>query len=279
MELILEKKPPVALVSINRPERSNSLTNEVLDNLRNTVTELEGDESIRAVVVTGSGGLFSSGFDLTAMSSAAAEDPTIRRRQILDHANIAGDTFWRIWRSPLPFVAAVERMCLGGAVYLTGVFDFVLVTPDVEMGMVELKMGLAPPMFNIFPWMMSYRGAKEFLLTGDVVDGARAVELGLANRCVAADDLLNEAMALAHRLSDMPDDVVAKMKRAVNRRWEVAGLVTEVEHGLDAYVHDKADMRPFQREFRQWVTEVGVEAAIGRLGIQIGLREPYIGQK
>lgn len=279
MQLLVEKNGPVALVTINRHEHSNSLTNALLSDLGAAVTELEGDESVRAVVLTGSGGMFSSGSDLKPMSASLTQDPATLRRQVLEHADIATGTFWRIWRSPLPFVAAVERLCLGAAVYLTAMFDFVLSTPDAEIGMCEMRLGLAPPMFNVFPWMMSYRGAKEFLLTGDVIDGVRAAELGLVTRCAPAETLLDDAMALAGRLAAMPDDVVSTMKRSVNRRWELAGFEAEVEHGVDGYVHDKLNMSPFQRRLRETIAQVGVEEALRRLDIDLGLRGTYIGQK
>ncbi|MGW6457910.1 enoyl-CoA hydratase/isomerase family protein [Streptomyces sp. NPDC055078] len=279
MQLLVEKTGPVALLTINRREHSNSLTNDLLSDLGAAVTELEGDPSIRAVVLTGSGGMFSSGSDLKPMSESLTADPETLRQRVLEHADIATDTFWRIWRSPLPFVAAVERMCLGAAVYLTAVFDHVLITPDAEIGMCEIRLGLAPPMFNVFPWMLSYRGAKEFLLTGDVIDGVRAAELGLVTRCAPAGTLMAESMALADRLAAMPDEVVATMKRSVNRRWELAGIQAELEHGVDGYVQDKLTMRPFQRRLRETIAEVGVEEALKRLDIDLGLRGTYIGQK
>ncbi|MGW4033765.1 enoyl-CoA hydratase/isomerase family protein [Streptomyces sp. NPDC004838] len=279
MQLLVEKKGPVAVLTINRREHSNSLTDALLRDISATVTELEGDSSIRAVVLTGSGGMFSTGSDLSAMRASVLKDPELLRQRVTEHTDVATDTFWRIWRSPLPFVAAVERICLGAAVYLTAMFDHVLITPDAEIGMSEIRLGLAPPMFNVFPWMLSYRGAKEFLLTGDVIDGVRAAELGLATRCVPAEKLMDEAMALADRLAAMPDDVVATMKRSVNRRWELAGIQAELEHGVDGFIQDKTNMGPFQRRLRETIAEVGVEEALKRLDIDLGLRGTYIGQK
>lgn len=274
-ELVVERMGPVALLTLDRPHHNNAITDQLLRQLRDVLPELESDGVTRAVVVTGAGGVFSSGFDISPAPAAPADDPGDRRRRLRDHADLASDTFWRIWRSPLPFVAAVERMCLGGAVYFTAVCDYMLTSSDAEIGMVELRMGLVPPLFNIFPWLMSYRQAKEFLLTGDVIDGARAVEIGLATRAVPAGDVLPAALALAQRLARMPEGVVAQMKRSVNRRWEVAGVVTEVEAGLDAFVQDKLVMSEFQKAFRELVAQLGVRPAIAHLGIDLGLREPY----
>ncbi|MGH8428839.1 MAG: hypothetical protein ACREUF_00390, partial [Solimonas sp.] len=124
--------------------------------------------------------------------------------------------------------------------------------------------------FNIFPWLMTYRAAKEFLMTGDAIDGRRAVEWGLATRCVEEGDPTASALTLAKHLAAMPDDVTAKMKRSVNRRWELAGLVAGIEEDVAGFVADKANMGPTQRAFRQLSREVGFKEAMVRLGITWG---------
>lgn len=282
MQLLVEKQSGIAIVSINRPERSNGLTDDMLAELSDLITEFEADTDVHAVVLTGTGSHFSSGFDLKqdedgsppqGMSPEEFHRATVRR-----HAEQLRETLWKIWRSPLPFVGAVHRLCLGGAVYLTAVMDVVLVTPDAEIGMSELRFGLAPPMFNIFPWIMSYRHAKEFLLTGDVVSGERAVEIGLATATVSETSLLSDAVGKAQRIAAMPDGVSTTMKQSVNRRWELSGLVEEIEHQLQVGINNKIAPGEFQIRFRELVAAHGVEHAIDELGIELGLRKPYIGQ-
>lgn len=274
-ELLVEEADEIAVLTLNRPSHNNSITNQILARLRDVIPELEANGTTRAVVIKGSNDIFSAGFDISPTPGGPADSAGQRRKRVRDHADLASEAFWRVWRSPLPFIVAAERMCLGGAVYFSAVCDYMLVSPETEIGMIELKLGLVPPLFNIFPWIMSYRHAKSFLLTGEVVDGVRAVEIGLASRCVPAGDVVAEAMTLAGRLAAMPDDVVAQVKRSVNRRWEVSGLVGEVEAGVDAFVQDKVNMRRFQRNFRRISDEQGVGPAITQLGIELGLREPY----
>lgn len=267
-EILIDRDGPVSVLTVNRAHNNNTINDAVLTRLRTAVMDLESDGSTRAVVIRGSGGIFSAGFDVT--SKKPRSGTTLR-----DHADLASDTFWRIWRSPLPYIAAAERYCLGGAVYFAGVCDFMVTSPSAEIGMFELKLGMAPPLFNLFPWMLGYRVAKQFLLTGDVIDGNKAVEWGVASHCVAEAEVVPASMALAHRLAAMPDSVVAKMKRSVNCRWELAGMVSGVEEDVDQFVRDKMNMGPRQQEFRRLLLEVGVKEAIARLGIDLGLREPY----
>lgn len=260
-----ERDDGVAVITLNRPERSNTLTDEMLELLQGIVSEIEDDESIGAVVLTGAGATFCGGFDLTGGA------PRSGRHAFRAHADLASNTLWRIRKSRLPFVAAVRGACIGGAVYLTGVCDFMLTTAEARIGMVELKFGMAPPLFNIFPWLLSDRHAREFLLTGDAINGNRAVEIGLATRVVADEQLMDEAMALARRLANMPDGVVSIMKQAINHRWELAGFVAGLEHGVDGFVDNKVNMGPVQSEYRRLSREIGSRAALDRLGIDLGI--------
>jgi enoyl-CoA hydratase/carnithine racemase len=269
-ELLVEQDGPVATLTLNRPHRMNKLTDEILRRLAHTIVALEDDDVTRAVVMRGAGGIFSPGFDV-GEKALKAEKRT--RADVWDHADLASATFWRIWRSPLPVVAAVNRLCLGGAVYLAAVCDFVVTTPSTEIGMSELKIGMAPPLFNIFPWLMSNRAAREFLYLGEVIDGNKAVEWGLASRCVSEDSFEDESLALARKLAAMPDGVVAKMKLAVRRRWELAGLVTGMAENVNAFVEDKKNMGQLQADYLRLLRGESKSRAMKDLGVDLGLRD------
>ena len=131
---------------------------------------------------------------------------------------------------------------------------------------------MAPPLFNIFPWLLDSRTAREFLYLGEVVDGQRAVDIGLATRSVPEDELLPNAMQLARELAAMPDSVVSSMKRSVNHRWEMAGMVAGIEQDIEAFVEDKVRMGPFQKEFRRLLLEVGGDAPMEQMGIDLNVR-------
>src|SRR5699024_490713 len=126
--LLIEKTAPIAVITINRPDHSNGLTDTLLADLTRIINELETDDTIGAVVLTGAGGHFSSGFDLkeTRKSGPAENDNVAQQAHVREHADQLSETLWKIWHSPLPFVGAVERLCLGGAVYLAAMFDIVL---------------------------------------------------------------------------------------------------------------------------------------------------------
>lgn len=268
--VVLAHDGPVAILTLNRPLRTNKLNDAVLSALGVFVSGLQDDGVTRAIVLNSVGDIFCDGFDVGAKPVTPPKKKT--RADYSTHAALVSDTLWRIWRSPLPVVVAVQGRCLGGAVYLTAVCDFMVTTPGAQIGMSELKLGMAPPLFNIFPWLLNSRVAREFLYLGEVVDGRRAVEIGLATRCVPEDALQDQALQLARQLAAMPDSVVATMKRSVNWRWEAAGVVAGVEQDIANFVDDKIHMGPTQKEFRRLAMEVGGDAPMEQLGINLNVK-------
>jgi enoyl-CoA hydratase len=264
-DVLFTRDGAVALITLNRPARRNTLTDGMLEALWDIQGAIEDDTAVGAVVLTGTGPLFCGGFDVSGGT------PRSGRKAFQAHADLASRTLWRIWRSRLPWVASVRGLCLGGGVYLAAVCDFLLTTDRTRFTMAEIKFGFAPPLFNLFPWLMGLRAAKEFLMTGDPVTGARAVEMGLATRSVPDEQLDAEAIRLARSLAAMADDVVRIMKRSINARWEAAGFVAGVERDVETFVDNKVFQGPVQKEYRRLARELGGRAALERLGIDIGL--------
>ena len=257
----------VATITLDRPARRNTLTDEMLEAMQRFLDEVEDDRAVGAVVLTGAGPVFCAGFDV------GGGPPRTGREPFQAHADLVSNTLWRIWRSRLPVVAGVQGLCVGGGVYLSGVCDFLITTARTRFSMGEIKLGFAPPLFNLFPWLLGYRAAKDFLMTGDPVNGTRAVEMGLASRVVPAEQLAEETMRQAQSLARLPDDVVPVLKRSINARWEQAGFVAGVENDIRGFVQNKVQQGPFQVEYRRLAREIGVRAALERLGIDLGLRE------
>ena len=135
-ELLIEHDGAVAKLTLNRPQRSNALTEGMLVSLGRAVMQLEDDGRTRAVLLKGAGDVFCAGFDLGGSKTERT------RADVRDHADLASATIWRIWRSPLPFVAGVRKVCIGGAVYLACVCDFMVTTPQTRIAMSELKLGM-----------------------------------------------------------------------------------------------------------------------------------------
>ncbi|MEU2013958.1 enoyl-CoA hydratase/isomerase family protein [Nocardia sp. NPDC019302] len=204
---------PVRIVVIDRPDELNAVNAELHRALAGVWRQLAADQEAAVVILTGSGRAFSAGGDLEWISSFA-DDPVARDESIREGAQIIEEML----RFPLPVIAAVNGAAMGLGASLAVLCDVVLMSdrayladPHVAVGLVAGDGGAA-----FWPLLTPILRTREFLYTGDRIDAATAVEVGLASRVVAADELLDEARKLAVRLAALPPEALRSTKRVVN---------------------------------------------------------------
>jgi enoyl-CoA hydratase len=204
---------PVRVVTINRPDELNAVNADLHRALATVWRELAADADARAVVLTGAGRAFSAGGDLGWISSFL-DDPVARDESLREGAEIIDE----LLRFPLPIVAAVNGPAVGLGCSVALLCDVLLIAesaflcdPHVAVGLVAGDGGAA-----FWPLLAPLLRTREYLYTGDRIPAAKAVELGLATRTVAPDDLLPEAMALAQRIAVQPPVAVQGTRRVLN---------------------------------------------------------------
>jgi len=230
---------PVRILTLNRPDSLNAFNAEMHHALPAALAALSADREARAIVLTGSGRAFSAGGDLDTFELYARDIEA--RRQIL---RAGRRLFDELVNTHLPVVAAVNGPAVGlGATLLTAC-DMVFIAdhtfladPHVTVALVAGDGGAAT-----WPLHVSLLRAKEYLLTGDRMPAATAVEFGLANRAVPADSLLPEALAFAHRLAALPPQAVQDTKAVLNQ-WIRQAAVSVLGYGLaaESQSHDTAE--------------------------------------
>jgi enoyl-CoA hydratase/carnithine racemase len=256
--LLYEAADGVALITLNRPERVNAMNRAMLGEIQAVLDRVEGDAAVRAVVVTGAGGAFSSGFDLKEQMEARPQG-VAEWRKVLDD-DFHGVTRWMWLRQPT--LAAVRGPCLAGACELALACDLTIAAEDAVFGEPELKFG-AGIVALLLPWMTSPKHARELILTGEDGLGARrAAELGLVNRVVPPGSEVDEALAIARRLAVMDPELVAQTKRAINRTYEIMGLREALQAALDIDLHIESQGSPDKRAFMDVARKDGLRAAI-----------------
>lgn len=218
-ELTLERRGSIRILTLNRPDRLNSVNEPLHDALAGVWPLLAQDRDARAVVLTGAGDAFSAGGDISWFSDLSS-DADLRRRTLDQGRKIIDE----LLRFPLPIVAAVNGPATGLGCSLAVMCDIVLMAegafyadPHVSVGLVAADGG-APA----WPVLMSILKAKEYLYTGDRIPAEEAVRLGLANRVVPRDSLHDEALALAERLAGLPPQALQATKRTINLHMERA---------------------------------------------------------
>ena len=195
--LLYEKSAQVAVLTLNRPERVNALDRTMLKEIQLVLDAVEADEQVRALVVTGAGNAFSSGFDLKEQM-AAAPSGTAEWRKVL------GDDFdavTRFWSLAKPTIAAVRGPCLAGACELALACDITIASENAVFGEPELKFG-AGIVVMMLPWITGPKQAKEIILNGiDNIGAREALRLGLINRVVAHDALMSTVREMATEIA------------------------------------------------------------------------------
>ena len=201
----------VAVVTFTNPDKRNPMTAELTARWAETMRELRGQSDLRAVVVTGEGSAFCSGADLRELGSNAESDLMGARAHLSE--------FYRTWLSirnlPVPSIAAINGHAIGAGLAVALACDLRYVAPAARLGVPFVQMGLHAGMATtaLLPEAVGMQRARELLLTGRLIDGAEAVEIGIA--LPAGDSVLDTALNTAARIAGAAPIAVRLTKTAL----------------------------------------------------------------
>src|SRR5215475_12127330 len=187
--VLVEKDGPVALLTLNRPEKLNALDYALIDRLMEVLDTVENDDGIRALVLTGAGNrAFSSGADITCFAAS------VRRGQRLTS---------RIETFPKPIIAAVNGLAHGGGCEIAEAAPLAIASDRAEFCKAEINLGFAPPFGGTqrLPRLVGRKRALRMLLTAEVISASQACAYGLVNDVVAHEELLEAAIGLARTIA------------------------------------------------------------------------------
>ena len=226
--VLYETADAVATITLNRPDRLNTITPELIADLRDQLGEAQADPAVRAIRLRGAGRAFCAGYDIGwgAEVMEAAEggrpwDPMADQRMMSTFV----DAYMALWRSPKPVIAQVHGFCVGGGTDFALCSDLIVCAQDCRIGYPPARVW-GSPTTAMWMYRLGLERSKRLLLTGDAVDGVRAVEWGLASEAVPEADLDAAAMALASRVAQLPANQLQMMKLLVNQAFEQMGLHT-----------------------------------------------------
>ncbi len=261
--ILYEKKAAIGYITLNRPEKLNAISPEMLAELRHVLADIEGDDDVRVVILTGAGRAFSAGFDISHEGADGDEREIYERqpdewREVLKQ-NI--DTFMLIWNLSKPVIAAINGYALAGACELVQLCDIKIASSEAMLGEPEIRFGTGPPLL-ITPFSVGLAKAKELLLTGDMIDAHEAERLGMINRVVPPDRLMAECERTARKLTKIARVGLKLNKIAVNRAIESMGFLQAIQHNLELVVQFDISRTPEQEQFNTIRAERGLRAAL-----------------
>jgi enoyl-CoA hydratase len=252
--VVYETRGPAAWITLERPEKLNAITKEMVADLAAALAGAVEDDDVKLVVLTGAGRAFSSGYDL----AETVEGGAYGWREALGRDV---DLALQLWSLPKPTIAAVRGWCLGGACELAMACDLIVATEDARFGEPEIRLG-SGPVALLMPFVLGQKKTNELLFTGDAIDAAEAYRVGLVNRVVSTDELESAVAELVAKIAPTPLATLRLTKIALTRAYEAMGLRTAVNANLDLSAILNSVGGPEQEELDRIVAERGVKAAL-----------------
>ena len=212
--ILVERRGAVGIVRLNRPQALNALNAALIREVGQAFDDLEGDEAIAAIVLTGSEKAFAAGADIKEMA-----DKTYMQAY---HEDFITAGWERVAQCRKPVIAAVAGFALGGGCEVAMMCDIIIAADTARFGQPEINLGTMPGAGGTqrLPRFIGKAKAMDLCLTGRMMDAAEAERLGLVSRVVPADKLMEEALAVADKIAGLSQPIAMMVKESVNRAFE-----------------------------------------------------------
>ena len=261
--IIYEKKPPIAYVTLNRPEKLNALSQDLQIEVRDALEDAGWeDNEIRVIVIRGAGRGFSSGFDISA--GGGSTDAVQVRARLLKGKGFSATTWWDVfWNNPKPLIAQVHGFCIAGGCATVSFCDLRICSEDALFGAPEIRTG-GPYIPAVWPWIIGMTKARELLYTGNLIDAQEAYRLGLVNKVVPQDKLEEEVDKLALTIAKLPVATVEYNKKLINMAYEMMNIRSVVDSSMELEAVSLASSGSLAEisEFNRLRQEQGLKAAL-----------------
>jgi methylglutaconyl-CoA hydratase len=211
-----ELAPPAAVLTLNRADKRNALSRQLIDAIKDAFERAQSDAAARCVILTGAGNVFCAGMDLAELSESL--DRPKEQTPIWDDALRLARVYDLIYTFPKPTIVAVNGAAVAGGAGLVTVCDLAVSIPEAKFGYPEVRRGLVAAM--VMPHLLRHVGercARYLLLTGELIDAAEALRIGLINEIVPTEQIREKALSWARSLSEGGPDALARTKNLLHR--------------------------------------------------------------
>lgn len=236
----------IAVITLNRPQRMNAFGQAMRESLYERLIEVEGNTACRAIVLTGAGGNFTAGGDITEMKQRSV----LEGRQKVD---ILVRIFRKLVTMAQPVVCAIEGNCMGAGVSFAAASDYAVAAVNARFGVAQVKVGLLPDLGALWslPRRIGYRKAMELAAFGDRFDADEALRLQLVNRLCESGAALDEAVVAAKRFAQNPPVAMALIKAALNIGCDSIDQAANTEVNFQSVLYNTEDHAEAARAFLQ----------------------------
>lgn len=242
--LLLAHAGGIATITLNRPEKRNAVSFELVDELLQALAEVEKSDS-QVLIITGAGKAFCAGLDLDNLKALVGKT---HDENVKDSATMAR-LFRSIYEFPKPTIAAVNGAAIAGGTGIATMCDFTLAVPEAKFGYTEVRIGFVPAIVSSFLVMqVGHKIARDLLLTARLFDAAEAHRYGLVNEVLAPEKLMPRAHELAKQLMENSPSSLRATKKLIN------GFIREqLDRQIAAAIEDNARIRT-TADFREGIS-------------------------
>jgi enoyl-CoA hydratase len=201
--ILVEKKNHVAILTLNRPEKLNAINLELKNELYHALSQLEADNDVRVVIMTGAGRAFSSGYDISAPASDMPEFVSLKEEE-------------RLFNFDKPIIAAIHGYTLGDGLQQALLCDIIVASENAILGFIGARIGgLCYGSFTVLPAVVGRSKANELLFTCDRISAEEAYRIGMVNKVVPHEQLMPAALEMAEKIMESPPLSIKYTKRAL----------------------------------------------------------------
>jgi enoyl-CoA hydratase len=241
---------PIAIISLDRADKANAVDRQTLDEMDACFTTAAEDRDVRVIVLRAEGKHFSSGHDMTASNDAIGDDADPEKAKdsrgldweergleaIYEFERVHYLGYSRKWRDiPKPTIAAVQGACIAGGLMLCWPCDLIIAADNAHFSDPVLRMGIGGVEYHGHTWELGPRKAKEMLFTARRFSAEESEKLGMVNRVVPLDELMDQTMALAREIAEMHPFALTQAKRIVNQTQDIQGFYNALQSGFDMH--------------------------------------------
>jgi len=201
--ILVEEKAPIGIITMNRPEKLNAMNLEMKNEIADALSDLDGDDDVKAVILTGAGRAFSSGHDNDDPLENMPEFASLKEEHLL-------------FTLEKPTIAAVHGYTLGDAMQQALLCDIIIASENAVLGFIGPKVGgLCYGSFTVLPAVVGRHKANELLFTCDQISAEEACRIGLVNKVVPQEELMSAAVEMAEKIAQWPVVSIKYTKRAM----------------------------------------------------------------
>jgi enoyl-CoA hydratase/carnithine racemase len=232
----------IAVITLNRADKANAQTPQMLDLLDAMLMKAADDAAVRVIVLQANGKHFSAGHDISGSGDKTASDEfptdwaTAGLSSIYEWETKRYLGYARKWRDiRKPTIAAVQGQCIAGGLLLCWPMDIIIASDNAKFSDPVVRMGIGGVEYHAHTWEVGARKAKEWLFTATTFTAEQAEKLGMVNHVVALDELRTFTMAMAGQIAQMHPFALAQAKRAVNQTQDIQGFYTALQSAFDIH--------------------------------------------